>query len=649
MGSFRHWIVGSALFTLGSLPILAKAQTPSLDVRHFQPPTSPDGSLYVETTNSPGASQWNVGSWLSWSFRPVVLRDGNDDVVANLISQQLSLDLLGSIGVTRHAAIGLAVPAVLAQTGDSNEYTNTVLHGSTLSSQALGDIALTGKVTLMAIEPMGGWGFAALARVTAPTGSRTAYVGEGALTSELRFLAEYDLLAASVLATTGFKLRTQERTFAGVTYGNEIPWGIGVKVLPQAIGLDDSGRWTWSLEAHGALPAGPANPFSSVALSPALLGASARYRIGTDLTLAGGVEAPLDGAVGVPLTRVLVGISYAPRNHDMDGDGIPDDIDQCPELAEDFDGFEDDDGCPDYDNDADGVPDAMDQCPNEPEDLDDFEDDDGCPDPDNDRDGILDENDACPDVWGLPSQDPSKHGCPVLDRDSDGIPDDLDQCPDEPEDKDGFQDEDGCPDLDNDGDGIPDAQDQCPLIPGPASPATKWHGCPVPDQDGDTFDDEHDKCPQEPETWNGVEDDDGCPDQGGLWLAREQTTREGPSLVIRTPIRFVGPTHAPSIHADSVPTVRAIATILNRHPDWVLAVGTKPNPIDGPLDSTHSLSRAFAIVLALQSYTFRDGVAETVSWEAVRTQPGAIAQGVGFLVLYGAAETTASDQEEAAP
>ena len=48
---------------------------------------------------------------------------------------------------------------------------------------------------------------------------------------------------------------------------------------------------------------------------------------------------------------------------DRDGDGIPDEIDQCPDVPEDKDGFEDQDGCPDYDNDKDGIYDAQDQCP----------------------------------------------------------------------------------------------------------------------------------------------------------------------------------------------------------------------------------------------------------------------------------------------
>lgn len=65
---------------------------------------------------------------------------------------------------------------------------------------------------------------------------------------------------------------------------------------------------------------------------------------------------------------------------DRDGDGIPDDVDQCPNEPEDKDGFQDDDGCPDPDNDGDGIPDAVDKCPNEPETVNGFQDDDGCPD-----------------------------------------------------------------------------------------------------------------------------------------------------------------------------------------------------------------------------------------------------------------------------
>lgn len=133
-------------------------------------------------------------------------------------------------------------------------------------------------------------------------------------------------------------------------------------------------------------------------------------------------------------------------NKDTDEDGIPDRWDLCPTEPEDYDGFKDEDGCPDLDNDNDGVPDVKDKCPDIPEDIDGFEDEDGCPDLDNDNDGIPDIKDKCPnkaeDFDGFEDED----GCPDLDNDRDGIPDDRDKCPNQAETLNGFEDNDGCPD-----------------------------------------------------------------------------------------------------------------------------------------------------------------------------------------------------------
>ncbi|MCB9738941.1 MAG: OmpA family protein [Deltaproteobacteria bacterium] len=65
---------------------------------------------------------------------------------------------------------------------------------------------------------------------------------------------------------------------------------------------------------------------------------------------------------------------------DDDGDGLDRDEDVCPSEAEDFDGFEDADGCPDLDDDRDGIPDTEDKCRLVGETHNGFEDEDGCPD-----------------------------------------------------------------------------------------------------------------------------------------------------------------------------------------------------------------------------------------------------------------------------
>jgi OOP family OmpA-OmpF porin len=93
---------------------------------------------------------------------------------------------------------------------------------------------------------------------------------------------------------------------------------------------------------------------------------------------------------------------------------------------------------------------------------------------------------------------------PPSDRDGDGVPDDPDGCPDVPGDP-----PTGCPPpSDRDGDTFIDEKDVCPDAPGIAP-----DGCPDRDPDKDNILDPDDVCRDQPETVNGFEDGDGCPDE----------------------------------------------------------------------------------------------------------------------------------------
>ncbi len=227
--------------------------------------------------------------------------------------------------------------------------------------------------------------------------------------------------------------------------------------------------------------------------------------------------------------RMFLGFIFEPSIGDRDGDGYLDDEDECPDDPEDFDNFEDEDGCPDPDNDKDGILDVDDRCPNIPEDIDGDQDEDGCPEGGED------------------------------DRDGDGILDSDDECPDQPEDVDGFEDEDGCPDPDNDKDGILDVDDQCPLDPEDKDGFEDEDGCPDIDNDRDQILDVDDKCPNDPETYNGHEDEDGCPDKGRILL-------EGNDLVILDKINFA--TDSSEILPESFPIIKAVVATLHHHPEF---------------------------------------------------------------------------------
>ncbi|MDF2695297.1 MAG: putative internalin, partial [Labilithrix sp.] len=340
-----------------------------------------------------------------------------------------------------------------------------------------------------------------------------------------------------------------------------------------------------------------------------------------------GGEIGLNQAIGVPAFRAIVGVGWTPRAHDLDGDGVKDDIDGCPEIPEDKDGFEDSDGCPEIDNDDDGIIDREDACPNVKGAPSSDPKKNGCPIADADGDGVEDARDACPNVKGQASSDPKKNGCPSKDSDGDGIDDARDKCPDQPEDRDGFEDDDGCPDPDNDADGITDKEDACPNAVGEPSSDPVRNGCPSSDRDGDTFDNDEDKCPDSAEVFNGIADDDGCPDEGGKPLVVIDDKRK---VRLATPLKLIGTPALPDVDPASVTTLRALALELNRHRDWTLAVGARPGAGDeAQLDA---LARSFAIVRVLSNLSHRDGVAETVGWDAVKNQPQA-ETGIAFTIL----------------
>ncbi len=417
-------IVALFLFTAG----LAEAAdpVPSLDLRGFRAPTDAESGVYVEPTRSRSTGEFSVGLWSTYSLEPITLRSARTGSVAfDVLNHQITGDVTASVGLFHRLELGLDLPVLLYQTGDEPTAASThVLGKYTPSAQAVGDLALDAKLTLVRNDEdgPGGFGLALSERVTMPTGSKRSFISEAGATVESRLLGEYAWHAWGIHAALGYKLRGEHGTFGcesvlekacDARFGDEIPFGLGVSLKPQALVSELPGRVTLFLEAHGHVAASPDVAFKDQAASSAQLDLATRIQVHKDISILGSFETALTHGVGDAPARIFLSVAWSPRSHDADGDGIPDEVDLCPNLAEDFDGFQDHDGCPEADNDNDGIPDAVDKCPNEPEDFDGFQDTDGCPDPDNDGDGIPDWKDACPNVAGPANPDPAKNGCPA--------------------------------------------------------------------------------------------------------------------------------------------------------------------------------------------------------------------------------------------
>ena len=526
--------------------------------------------------------------------------------------------LQGAIGLfsTDHVGLqfGLAVPFGITsgeglpydpgytpgtRYGTSGNGSNDDVHYLT-DYQGIGDIAFLPKLRILN-PSRSAVGISIIPGLIAPTGNKAKFLGEGQWIFQPQAIIESEWGGHGVLRTAinlGARIRTKSasefddtnsnfprpvvqrndtngapldpaanvpntNTNMGLKVGNEIlagaavSWGIVpfifdvVAELYTFTGLDSQ---KLSFNPDGSLQS--SSKFWTG--GEAVVGFKA-YLAPNSFFMAGGGYGVIPTAYGTSHGRFFAGIVFEPGAGDRDGDGYTDDVDKCPDDPEDFDNFEDEDGCPDLDNDQDGIPDVQDKCPNDPGPR---------------------ENDGCP---------MNK----VHDRDGDGIPDELDKCPDQPEDFDGFQDEDGCPDPDNDQDGIPDKSDLCPNDPEDKDGFEDEDGCPDPDNDHDRILDVNDKCPNEPETYNGFEDEDGCPDKGLVIVQRGK-------LEILDKIYFE--TDKDIIKEVSFPLIDAIAATIKGHPE--IALIEVQGHADERGDDEHNLDltdrRAHSVMRALE-------------------------------------------------
>ena len=593
--------------------------SPTYDLQLWRPAIDSRGYVTINASRTLGHLDFSLGLVGTWAFQPLQLQlDAGTaypggPVVANTrtfsVDHLITPQLQFALGLFKYIEVGVGIPIgiVIGQrqlcqgsdTGNCGGFTDPGGTSDQLryTDVSIGDLALHVKGRILNIEkfPVGIGALLSVYIPVAKLANNSGYrdfLAENNVTlrpqlildrewdSQRRFRTSINFGALVRFASETFTdigksvafggnnvcfpadtplpqaACTQPNTFGGTglsrSVGTQLTYGLGLSysvvvqrfdVLAEIYGYADVTGQTraFPLEAAGALKVYLARN------SYFLAGAGAGiYGNGGEQT-------------GSPRVRAFLGFVYEPHIGDRDGDGIKDNVDQCPDEPEDLDAFEDQDGCPEPDNDKDGVPDTRDKCPNVPGPPE----NNGCPvDADRDGDGIPDSKDKCPDDPEDRDGFEDDDGCPELDNDKDGIPDNDDKCPNEPETKNGFQDEDGCPDgLDRDKDGIPDEQDKCPDQPEDKDGFEDDDGCPDPDNDKDRIPDKFDKCPTEPETYNGIDDEDGCPDKGRVLVTSGK-------ILILDKVYFE--TGKAQIKAVSFPLLDQVAATLKGNPQLEL-------------------------------------------------------------------------------
>jgi OmpA-OmpF porin, OOP family len=362
MRPIKRSAIAIALVVLTSAGV-ASAQ--GFDGQRYDPPAGAAGGLAVERPVVPRHLGFGLGLVGNYSYEAVVLRNRADSTIyGRPLQHALTLDLLASIGLGNVFELAADLPLHVIYEGDSSA-------AGAVASRGVGDLRLVPK---LAFTSRGAVNFAigVAAPVSLPTGSPENLRGDGAVTVNPELLLGLRGRGWGVSGNAGFRYRPNGPAVS--VMGNELTYGLATQftLLPRSEVLE------LMIEASGATYLADN---TQVANLPIELFAGLGIRPHSDWTIdlggAGGVTRGLDD----PRFRIIAGVRYSPNPvtdyKDSDNDGIGDNADRCPRKAEDQDGFEDDDGCPEYDNDRDGVPDDRDECPDEPEGQ--YGDGDGCP------------------------------------------------------------------------------------------------------------------------------------------------------------------------------------------------------------------------------------------------------------------------------
>jgi OOP family OmpA-OmpF porin len=395
-------------------------------------------------------------------------RDRVDPGVDSLVDDSFQGTFGFNYGIENVFVLGIGLPVVLMTGDPANDIgpTGDTYDAAALDQQALSTVSMHAKLRLTRLHR--GPGFAIIAQGGFPTGDATRNLGaDPGFWYWPRLVFENGFGPAKRFRVTlegGYRGHMGENPRFGedpdgldqlaegiFEYGDLATFGVGLSLrVFDAFEVVGETYGTYLLEGESD---------DRQKLSEELLGGVKLYIEQNSYFMIGGGSRAFSTGFEAADVRLVLGFVFEPTIGDRDGDTFKDDEDDCPDDPEDFDGFQDYDGCPEPDNDNDGILDGDDACPNIPEDHDNDEDEDGCPE--------------------------GEEG----DRDGDGLVDSRDKCPDDPEDRDGFEDEDGCPDPDNDKDRIPDVRD---------------------------------RCPNDPENYNGHQDEDGCPDEQKIIIEDNQ-------------------------------------------------------------------------------------------------------------------------------
>ncbi|MBT3224608.1 MAG: hypothetical protein HN348_36535, partial [Proteobacteria bacterium] len=342
------------------------------------PPPQFGGFVRVREAELPDSFQVGVSLGGNYGLHPFELGNPADGYArsAGIVDHLVGVDVGLAIATTNWLSLGVTMPVL--QIGANGDAATAIADhlGLGVAGLGYGDAAIS--VSFQPLRQKEGGAPLSLAltpRVVLPTGDREGLVSSGSVD------VGFDLALGSrwkhfrIVGNLGYLIDTGAENLLTVRGDDEIRFALGMAVPLADDQVEIQCEFVGGTAADPQLASklGFGGPLEAT-LTPMELSFGASFHPNKGpVMLALGVGPGIGPGFGTPDMRAFTHLTFtgpkAKEEGDLDGDGLVGLDDRCPNDPEDFDEYQDEDGCPDPDNDSDRILDVVDDCPLDPEDI----------------------------------------------------------------------------------------------------------------------------------------------------------------------------------------------------------------------------------------------------------------------------------------
>lgn len=187
---------------------------------------APGGYSFFSREYAEVGEAWEpyVALWLNYARAPLV-RYVNGRLASEVVSHQLTVDIVGAISLFKVVEVGVGIPFVPYQSGGGLPATAAQV-ARALGNVSFGDLRLFGKIPFLNTQHVN---LAGALMLTFPTGDRSNFNGEQTVSGVPRVISDFRFVDGRLIfgADLGVRIR-QHATLGNINFQHELVFGANV-------------------------------------------------------------------------------------------------------------------------------------------------------------------------------------------------------------------------------------------------------------------------------------------------------------------------------------------------------------------------------------------------------------------------------------